>query len=252
MAEKTCESCAGKYDDMLPECPYCGSINYKGAEAEYLEQLEDVREDMENLKEVPAEEIKKEFGKQGRFLSKVFVITAIVLLVLIALYLLRQVDWDPGRDKKADYLWKQENYPIMDQLYENGDYEALREYFTEENKNPTGEWSHSDFFSLYADITELLEMYSWEKEGEELEPFDYALILDQEWTVLHSYEKKRLDEQEQEKLSEYIQVVQENFDTRWRMSEADYEEISRQVEENNGWISLKICETYVEKWLESK
>lgn len=252
MAEKTCESCAGKYDEMLPECPYCGTVNVKGAEAEYLDQLEDVREDMENLKEVPLEEIKKEFVTQGRFLRKVFVTIVIVFLVLIGIYLLREMDWDFGRDRKAEYFWKQENYPVMDELYEKGDYEALREYFTEEKKNPTWNWSHSDFFFLYADLSGLLEVYDWESDGEKWDTYDYALILQAEWQVLHSYEKDGLDEQEQEKLAEYIQIVQEHFDTRWKMNEADYKEISRQVEENHGWIGIEICEKYVEKWLESK
>jgi len=90
MTEKICESCAGKYDDMLPECPYCGSINYKGAEAEYFNQLEEVREELEDLKEVPVEETKQEFRKQGQFLGKVFLVTVIVLALLILLYFLLQ------------------------------------------------------------------------------------------------------------------------------------------------------------------
>jgi len=252
MTEKICESCAGKYDDMLPECPYCGSINYKGAEAEYFNQLEEVREELEDLKEVPVEETKQEFRKQGQFLGKVFLVTVIVLALLILLYFLLQADWGPRRDSKADYLWKQQNYPLMDKLYEKGDYEALREYFTEENENPTGEWSHSDFYYLYMDATELLELYRWEKEWGELEPFDYVIILHDEWEVLYSDESRMLDEQEKERLAEYQQVIQEDFDTRWEMSETDFEELSRQVEENYGWISLEICETYVEKWLNSK
>lgn len=251
MAEKICESCGGNYDDMLPECPYCGSVNYKGAEAEYLGQLEDIRQDMEDLKEVPKEEIKKEFGKQGQFLRKVLVTIVIIFMVLIGLYLLMQADWGSGRNEKSDFLWKQENYPIMDQLYENGDYETLRQYYTEES-NPTWEWSHDDFFTLYMRITELMEVYNWERNGEETDAYGYALILQAEWQVLYSSEKAGLDEQEQVKLAEYIQTVQENFDTRWRMTEAEQEEISRQVEKNHGWISIEICEAYVEKWLESK
>lgn len=252
MAEKICESCAGKYEDTLPECPYCGSVNYKGAEAQYFNQLKEVREELEDLKEVPVEETKQEFRKQGRFLGKVFLVTVIVFVLLIILYFLLQADWGFHRDSKADYLWKQQNYPLLDELYEKGDYEALREYFTEENDYPIGEWSHSDFYYLYVKSTELLELYHWEKEWGELEPFDYVIILHDEWEVLYSQESRMLDEQENERLAEYQQVVQESFDTRWEMSETDFEEISRQVEENYGWISLEICETYVEKWLNSK
>lgn len=252
MAEKVCESCAAVYDDMLPECPYCGSTNYKGAEVQYLNQLEDVREDMEELEAVPVEETKKEFRKQGRFLVKVFVVIGIVILVLTAIYLLVEIDWGYDRDAKEDYFWKQENYPLMDALYESGDYAALAEFFAEEKKNPTGAWEHSDFYYVYVDITELQELYGWEEEGKELEPFDYAMILHDEWEVLSSFQNNTLDEQELEKLVEYKKLIQDKFDTRWNMSEVDYEELCRQVEENHGWISLDICEAYVEKWLATR
>ena len=28
-----CSSCGAEFEDTLPKCPYCGSLNYKGAEA---------------------------------------------------------------------------------------------------------------------------------------------------------------------------------------------------------------------------
>ena len=39
-----CNSCGAEFEDTLPKCPYCGSLNYKGAEAEYLGKLEGMRE----------------------------------------------------------------------------------------------------------------------------------------------------------------------------------------------------------------
>ena len=48
MAEKEskrviCNSCGGEFEDNLPKCPFCGSFHYKGAEAEDLDTLEDIR-----------------------------------------------------------------------------------------------------------------------------------------------------------------------------------------------------------------
>ena len=51
-----CSSCGAEFEDMLPKCPYCGTMNYKGAEMEYLDRLEDVRSDMEQLGSVPETE----------------------------------------------------------------------------------------------------------------------------------------------------------------------------------------------------
>ena len=44
-----CSSCGAEFEDTLPKCPYCGSLNYKGAEAEYLGKLESMRQDMQQL-----------------------------------------------------------------------------------------------------------------------------------------------------------------------------------------------------------
>lgn len=61
MAKKIiCKYCGAKFDEIKSKCPYCGSTNYKGAEAEYFDKLEDVREDMEDLENVPVQETKKE------------------------------------------------------------------------------------------------------------------------------------------------------------------------------------------------
>lgn len=214
--------------------------------------MEDVREDMEELETVWVEETKKEFRKQGRFLIKVFVTIGIVLLVLAAIYLLVKVDWGYERDAREDYLWKQKNYPMMDALYESGNYAALAEFFAEEKNNPIGGWEHSDFYYAYVNISELQEMYQWEEERKELESFDYVMILYDEWEVLSFFQDSTLVEQELGKLAGAQRLIQEKFDTRWNMSEADYKELCRQVEENHGCISLAICEAYVERWLTSR
>lgn len=46
-----CNSCRAQFDNDEPKCPYYGTMNYDGAEKEYLEKLEDVREDMEEAYE---------------------------------------------------------------------------------------------------------------------------------------------------------------------------------------------------------
>lgn len=64
----TCPACGAEYEDTLPKCPYCDLINYKGAEKEYLEKLEGVRQDMSELADVPEEAVKAELKKQGHLL----------------------------------------------------------------------------------------------------------------------------------------------------------------------------------------
>ena len=56
-----CSSCGAEFEDTLPKCPYCGSLNYKGAEAEYLGKLESMRQDMQQLEQVPEKELQMIF-----------------------------------------------------------------------------------------------------------------------------------------------------------------------------------------------
>ncbi len=61
-----CSSCGAEFEDTLPKCPYCGSLNYKGAEAEYLGKLESMRQDMQQLEQVPEKELKKKLKKKQK------------------------------------------------------------------------------------------------------------------------------------------------------------------------------------------
>ena len=116
-----CKSCGAEFEEDLPKCPYCGTLNYKGAEQEYLNKLENIREGMEDLQEVPEDEVKKEIKQRGKFIGKVILIIGILIIGLALL--LYWINRSPERDRKEDYLWMQENFPIMDELYEDENYE---------------------------------------------------------------------------------------------------------------------------------
>ena len=65
-----CSSCGAEFEDTLPKCPYCGSLNYKGAEAEYLGKLESMRQDMQQLEQVPEKELKKNSAELEKLNAK--------------------------------------------------------------------------------------------------------------------------------------------------------------------------------------
>ena len=80
-----CSSCGAEFEDTLPKCPYCGSLNYKGAEAEYLGKLEDVRRDMQQLEQVPEKELKKKMNKENQKRKKLLKKQQIKKLIIINL-----------------------------------------------------------------------------------------------------------------------------------------------------------------------
>lgn len=96
-----CGSCAAEYDAALTQCPYCGELNYNAAEQEYLDRLDDVREDLEDLEDVPAEEVRSETGAQGKRIARIIRRTAIILVVILALHFL--TEWWSDRQYQSAY-----------------------------------------------------------------------------------------------------------------------------------------------------
>ena len=46
-----CSNCGAEINEKDAYCPYCGVMNARAAEREYMEKLEDIREDTERLGE---------------------------------------------------------------------------------------------------------------------------------------------------------------------------------------------------------
>lgn len=246
-----CRFCGGEYDEMEPKCPYCDSTNYQGAEAEYFEKLEEVRSDMEELEEIPQEETERVFRKQGRFLVRTFLIIGGIFL-LFALVVL----WSDSRykeDVRADYLWKEKNFPYMNELYEQGKYEELIAfYFDDSNADaPVWDWEHSEFCETYDELGWLNWYLGKEQEGEQLTKDDYVSILYYELDLM-ALSMRDADEQTLAYYAEDIEAVRADFEERFQMSEEDYKQFMSRMEHNGGWIGYTECEDYIKTWYKER
>lgn len=246
--QKECPFCSGKYDDMLAACPYCGTINYKGAEAEYLNKLENVRTDMENLGSLPEQAVKKEVKK----LKKLFIIIGIILVVLAAVFagLYFLAYYEPPRDLQADYQWRQANYPIMDELYEQGAYDELREMYRTawEEDRPLYEWEHDDFCSILDDAYFMKEILEQVEAGEELSDYYYKELVYYGWKFQGPYIKEHMDADEIERIKPFVEEYLEDFQSRWEFTEEEKAEFTEYMDENYGYPDFDLCEDYVKKW----
>lgn len=252
MANKIiCRYCAAEFDEMLPKCPYCDSTNYKGAEAEYFEKLEDVRDNMEDLEDVPEEEAKKEIRKQGNFLKKVFIVIGVIVVLLVALMI--WLDSRYERDEKAGFLWVQANVPVMNDLYEQGKYDEAMAIYIEGYQNPDVslyDWEHDDFFQAYDNILYVQDILEEEANGHELSKVECTGLFYDEWKVI-GLVNSGMDEEEWGILSEYTNAILKDFHERWNISEEDYEKLYNELEENS-FVSYSSCEKYIDKWYEEK
>lgn len=250
VTKKICSSCAAEYDDTLPKCPYCGTLNYKGAEAEYFEKLEDVRSDMEELEEVPIHETKRELARQGAFVKKVLLFFGGIVLVLAALTV--YMNRDMKMDAKAEYRWKQEVFPILDGLYEEGNFEELLDTYWEvaADDMPLWDWEHADFCDVLDQCLYLEDILDKEADGESLTELEYTYLLYYGFRLTKEMDDE-LSVDEVENLETYVERISADFQNRWEFTEIELEAITREREKNYGNVSFEFCEDYVGTWLKA-
>lgn len=150
-----CENCHALIQKDSAQCPYCGALNVSGGEKQYMERLFDLKEDVEGLQSVPVQEYRKGFGSAGRVIKW----TLIVLIIVAALA--GAVFWVSDRfygyelseeDIKAQMRWEKENFPILDAMYAEGDYEGIMEFqgiHCDEDGYSVTNWEHTDFINVY-------------------------------------------------------------------------------------------------------
>lgn len=247
-----CKSCGAEFEDTLPKCPFCDSFNYKGAEAEYFEKLEDIREDVEELGQVPAAETRKEIKKQGRFLKWIFIVLG--LLVAGMLLFVFWVEREEKRDPQADYLWKKQNYPVMDELYEQGKYDELVAFYKEawDADYPVMEWEHDQLCWLLVNVQTVESILEAEQNGEELTEADYSSLLYYGFKMSNLENEYDLPEEEWEILRPFIQPIIDDFEVRWEFTDKDLKNIEKERSGSRGYVSFDFCDKYIKKWMKER
>lgn len=149
-----CNYCGAEIDDTMPKCPYCDTLIAKGAQAAYMDKLYDIKEDMEELKDIPFDVVEEEVKHQGRRMKKIIIITLIIMALLAGIFILQEKRYE--RDHTSDYIWEQENYPIMSEMYENGEYEELEEFYYNAlmEEKSIWNWEYYDEFSKWIESKE--------------------------------------------------------------------------------------------------
>lgn len=244
-----CKSCAAHFDEMLPACPYCGTASIKGAQAQYLDKLEEIRSDVEELEAIPADVIKKE-------LKKPFIIVFVVIIICIAFlwvgFLIdtKTEEKPKERDSKGNYAWLQENTLILNELYEKGDYEQLLELFEEAvaGEKPIQQWEHYEFCTYLKWYFDVKEIFDRETSGKELSKYDYKTLLYMYYRTPWIMESALISQEEKDKLRPYAQMLEADYKTRWNFTQEE-SDMLEQGKEEDGYLSYEAIEPVVEVWM---
>ena len=250
-----CNSCGAQVGSDSSKCPYCGMMNYEGAEKEYFQKLEDIREDVEELNAVPIQETKAEIKKQGLFIRKIALIVVVLVAIFAGILLVQEFSYK--RDNKADFLWKETNYAVMDELYKAGEYEELLAFYrqAEEDDKPVYSWQHAEFIRVYEHVKCYYEYEAYldSVEYEEIEVWRYGLYLWTQWKVYGYQFSGDLTEEEKLYFAEAFSDAEESLKNDWDYDEETYQKFLENVSAPYGsMVTFDECDAYVEKLKKSR
>lgn len=159
-----CSNCGAEIPADAAVCPYCGAINEKGSEKQYMNKLEDIREDVEELSDDAAVSYKAEMKKSTRiFIVTVSVIAAAVLLLFAFKYIRERmaIGVQSDSDLKEQMAWERENFPKLDELYEKKDYKSIIKYLDDPDHGTAFyDWKHAEFIHRYGSYSRCLDNFA--------------------------------------------------------------------------------------------
>lgn len=221
-----CENCNALIPAESAKCPYCGAFNPLGGERQYMERLYDLKEDVEEISEVPKREYRREMGKIGRMLFRTFLVfTGLAAVCGAVVYLVhRSADYEiSAEEMKAQADWEREVFPKLDALYEEGDYEGVIDYVyahDEEGRRSLSNWEHDDFLDEYMQYQSCKRALDGIASGDYDEDEEISCMID----VLFLMQEKDYDvytEAEEIQIAAYRREVKELLYTKLGVSEEE-------------------------------
>lgn len=150
-----CKFCGAKFDIHLQKCPYCGATNEYGDELEYQEQLDDIKEDLEDLEDASSDAYEEEIKTKSKGAIKVLIVVGILAIAGVIIFLTGS-SIKAKRDEEIAlerFMWERETFQKLDELYENGDLDGLfnaYQEFLESNDNDyhnMNNWKHGELLA---------------------------------------------------------------------------------------------------------
>lgn len=254
-----CPNCGAVIKGKEPKCPFCGYINVSGAEEKFMQDLKQTEEQLNQIPKEQEKQYKKSMLKSSRVIVITVLIAGIIAAVLIGLYFLldnlfsSHYEYDP----KVEMIWERENYPLLDELYEAGDYAGILEF--EENMYHQNEeegtnhsiynWEHSDFIDAYRKFEDIKHYEAILTEEGELSKYEAELVVYYcMWFHYRNYQNVygEFTEQELEILEEYSAYADRIFYERLLFTDEEADALYEEVL-NYGSISASECFKYARK-----
>lgn len=254
-----CPNCGAAIKVNEPKCPFCGYINFEGAEEKFMRDLEKTEDQLNRIPQEQKKHYKKSMQKNSKIIFITFFIVIVIGFVLWGLYCAREAFWNYSYDYdvKAEMLWQREKYPLLDEMYEAGDYAGIlkfeEEMYKENEQNGTHhsiyEWEHSDFinaYSRYENLKYYVDVLT--KEGELSKYQAEGIVYYCMWFHFRDYDHEfsNLTEEDKEQIEVYRDYADEIFYIRLKFTDEEAEELYEDALEY-GSIDPRTCYNYAKK-----
>lgn len=251
-----CKECGAEFEEREPACPYCDALNYIGAEAQYMDNLEDIRSDLSEM----SDDAKEAYTSSAKKSTIVIIVTLCCLLlvaaIVLSLILITHAIISATEDEdlvKAQMLWREQYMDDLDAMYEAGEYDEILA-FIDEHAEDKGfsfySWEHSDFIEVYNTYTrfqtDLLYFDINDKDMVKWTLYD-AISLD----YFLSGDVYMFTEEEIVLIEGWREESYAFYRNTLGLSDAEIEEMKAFVSADNdfGLPSSKMCEKYLEEYL---
>ena len=256
-----CPNCGAEYEAGLLHCPYCRSVDDYQDETEYLEDLDELKDKLEDLPEdVLREHKKKETVQTAQDMKRILTVVGAVALALLMFigvmtFFDKVVEGNSDRKlnerSKEEYLWKQENFPKLDELYRNKDYEGLLEFADSHDNAGLYDWDHYAFLDglrilkyIPDDIKFVEELEQQNKKGTDSYMESLAYLLRNELELLY-FDHRQVPAEDAEIIREMSVEYLRDLETRFALTDEELAEFERKAAHDMGSFYIQECKDFL-------
>ena len=262
MERIVCPNCGASIYENEAKCPFCGYINIPGAEEKFMRDMHHTEEQLSQIPELQKAEYRKHMSKNSKIILVTIAIAALVAAILGGVYLLFEhviFSYDEV-DVKAQMLWERETFPILDEMYEAGDYDGIIQYeydlYDENEANKTNyniyDWEHFYFingYRRYQDVEEYIDVLD---KGLELNDYQAEnIVYECMWFHYREYDIDNeyipYTDEEIAMLDGYREVIDSYFYERLGFTDEEIEKLYQDVQMEYGGLDMKKCWKYARK-----
>ena len=236
MKQVSCKNCGAVYDENLAKCPYCGTMNKKGAYRQFRLKIVNMIDGMLGLKDDVQRSVSRTILLS--FLRSLILIAIVIGLAFIASRFAKVNYYnDKEYDEKAyeTILWEDENLEKLEEAYQGGDYKTIEKLYYE-NSKVVSSWAHYPSYCLRSKYQTIMEEGKFDKF--KLEKVLYFLYYPEYYTGYNT--AKKIDREEYADMKKaVIDMTDENG-----FPEEKLKEIYEKHADEYGYISSYDLEEY--------